>query len=321
MGKFLDLIGKKFGRWTVIKQDKNNNSNRIKWWCICDCQVNEENPTLKLVNGNSLRNGTSKSCGCLHKEILSSMNLTDMVGKRFGRLVVLEIDKHSSSKRKKWICQCDCGSETKSIRGDSLRNGAVVSCGCYNKEIVSKLSKIYNKKYNTYDLTREYGIGYTLKGEEFYFDLEDYDKIKNHCWHKNKYGYILTAIVNNNLLLHRYIMNTDDNMDVDHINHIKHDNRKNNLRNCTRSQNEMNKTLLPNNTSGVTGVFWNNSKQKWQSSIQISNKKIILGRYINFDEAVKVRKDAEEKYFKEYSYNNSITNSIAFLPNSTNNKI
>jgi len=56
MGKFLDLIGKKFGRWTVIKQDKNNNSNRIKWWCICDCQVNEENPTLKLVNGNSLKN-------------------------------------------------------------------------------------------------------------------------------------------------------------------------------------------------------------------------------------------------------------------------
>ena len=37
------------------------------------------------------------------------------------------------------------------------------------------------KKYNTYDLSGEYGIGYTSKGEEFYFDLDDYDKIKDYC--------------------------------------------------------------------------------------------------------------------------------------------
>ena len=54
MGRFLDSTGQKFGRWTVIKQNENNNSNRIKWWCICDCQVNEENPTLKPNSFTSL---------------------------------------------------------------------------------------------------------------------------------------------------------------------------------------------------------------------------------------------------------------------------
>ena len=65
MGRFLDLTGQKFGRWTVIKQNENNNSNRIKWWCICDCQVNEENPTLKLVNGDSLKSQKQKSAKSL----------------------------------------------------------------------------------------------------------------------------------------------------------------------------------------------------------------------------------------------------------------
>ena len=51
------------------------------------------------------------------------------------------------------------------------------------------LSEKYNpKKYNKYDLTGKFGIGYTSKGEEFYFDLEDYDKIKNHLWYKDKDG-------------------------------------------------------------------------------------------------------------------------------------
>ena len=39
-----------------------------------------------------------------------------------------------------------------------------------------------NKRHNKYDLSGEYGIGYTSKGEEFYFDLEDYDKIYPYCW-------------------------------------------------------------------------------------------------------------------------------------------
>ena len=48
------------------------------------------------------------------------------------------------------------------------------------------------KQYNNYDLSGEYGIGYLFNGEEFYFGLEDYDKIKNYCWYKDSGGYIRT---------------------------------------------------------------------------------------------------------------------------------
>ena len=56
--------------------------------------------------------------------------------------------------------------------------------------------------------------------------------------------------------------------------------------------------LPKNNTSGAKGVSWSKSRQLWEVGIQIHGKKIHLGRYADFTEAVKVRKEAEEKYFK-----------------------
>ena len=53
------------------------------------------------------------------------------------------------------------------VRGDGLKSGATKSCGCWNLEVASKTGKKFggkNKKYNTYDLSGEYGIGYTSKG-------------------------------------------------------------------------------------------------------------------------------------------------------------
>lgn len=107
----------------------------------------------------------------------------DLTGKRFGRLTVLEqaedYIKPNGEHEAMWLCQCDCGNQ-KIILGTSLRHGRTKSCGCFDKETSAIQGKL-NKKYNTYDLSGEYGIGYTSKGEEFYFDLEDYDKIKDYC--------------------------------------------------------------------------------------------------------------------------------------------
>ena len=52
-----------------------------------------------------------------------------------------------------------------------------------------------SRKYNTYDLSGDYGIGYTEEGNEFSFDLEDYDKIKNYYWNIDNKGYILYYIL------------------------------------------------------------------------------------------------------------------------------
>ena len=67
----------------------------------------------------------------------------------------------------------------------------------------------------------------------------------------------------------------------------------------------MNVGIKRNNTSGVTGVSWDKAENKWKAQIGINNKMIHLGRFDNFDEAVKARQEAEQKYFGEYSYDSS----------------
>lgn len=199
------------------------------------------------------------------------------------------------------MCQCDCEGDNslKVVRGSSLRNGHTKSCGCLQKEIISEISQL-SKNHNIYDLTGDYGIGYTLKNEKFYFDLEDYNKIKNYSWHINSDGYVVAEYIV--ILMHRLIMNCSDDMEVDHIYHNKNDNRKEFLRIVTKSQNGMNRGLQSNNTSGVTGVTWRSDKEKWNAQIIINKKKIHLGSFDNFEDAVEARKEAEERYFGEYKY-------------------
>lgn len=70
----------------------------------------------------------ASSCG----EKLSNI-LIDLLGKRFGRLVVTSRSSSSPDGRAKWNCICDCGAE-KSVIGKDLRRGMTTSCGCYNKQ-------------------------------------------------------------------------------------------------------------------------------------------------------------------------------------------
>lgn len=101
-------------------------------------------------------------------------------------------------------------------------------------------------------------------------------------------------------------MNVYDKRCVDHINHNIKDNRKSNLRIITVSQNAINKKIVSNNTSGVTGVCWNKKDSYWQAYITLDYKTKHLGCFQNKEDAIKARKDAEEKYFGEYSYDNSM---------------
>jgi hypothetical protein len=238
----------------------------------------------------------------------------DLTGQVFGKWKVLsQTDDYIDNCGKhyaRWLCECQCDKHTiRKVVGSDLKSGKSSSCGCKQIESLQSAWKA-NKKYNTYDLTGEYGIGYTSKGEEFYFDLEDYDKIKDYCWHIKNDGYVASNAKTSDskkrktILFHNLIKKTT--LFVDHMNHKKHDNRKSNLRIVTNSQNCMNHKLKSNNTSGVTGVSWDKKSNKWLSRIGINNREISLGFYDDFDTAVKVRKQAENMYHKEFSYDNSI---------------
>lgn len=206
-----------------------------------------------------------------------------------------------------WLCKCSCDKQTELIVPQhSLKTGNTKSCGCLQKDAALITGK-NNKKYNSYDLSGEYGIGRTYNtNNEFYFDLEDYDKIKNYCWYEDKDGYILNKTSDAIIRMHRLILNATDDCMVDHINHCKNDNRKQNIRLCTVKENNINVGLQKNNTSGDTGISYDNFYSCWRASITVDYKKIHLGSFSNREDALKARIKAEEKYFGEYSYRNSM---------------
>lgn len=79
-------------------------------------------------------------------------------------------------------------------------------------------------------------------------------------------------------------------LEIDHINHIKDDNRIENLRLVDRSENMRNTKMMKHNTSGVPGVTFHKAKGKWQAQIQYLKKNIYIGIYSSFDDAVTARK-------------------------------
>ena len=126
-----------------------------------------------------------------------------------------------------------------------------------------------------------------------------------YTWYEDKNGYIRANINKKNVKLHTYITdNLKLNQCVDHINHVRADNRICNLRVVTNSQNQMNRDKPTNNTSGVKGVFWHKIRKKWQASLQIDKKLLHLGIYNDKQEAIHARREAEEKYFGKYNFHN-----------------
>ena len=226
--------------------------------------------------------------------------LIDITGQRYGNLVVIERDENCKGRNVYWKCRCDCGKIT-SVLSCNLKSGKTCSCGCGRH-------KKYVRYRNSYDLTSyDYGVGYTLKEEPFYFDKEDYELIKDYCWHYDKEGYVVASVTidgkQTTIKMHRIIFNvTNSRCQVDHIYHVHHDNRKSQLRLVTNQENQYNKQISSNNTSGKTGVSWNKREQKWRAYITINDKQISLGYYNSFEQALNARVQGEKKYFGEYAY-------------------
>ncbi len=143
------------------------------------------------------------------------------------------------------------------------------------------------------------------KGKITKVDLNDFKYLNTIKWHYN-HGYVSRTIrLKNNKfkkqLMHRVIMKAPKSLQVDHINGNTLDNRRINLRLCTKSQNMRNQRISKNNTSGYKGVSWNKRAKKWVSYIRFNSKQYFLGNFKNIKKAARAYNVASKKYHKEFS--------------------
>ena len=226
----------------------------------------------------------------------------DLKGRTFGRLTVLyqsdDYIKPNGIHEARWHCICNCEEHNEiDVLAYLLKNGHTKSCGCLRKETTTLTNKQSKKKYNIYDLSGEYGIGYTSRGKKFYFDKDDYDLIKDICWSINSSGYLMGKDINGNQVkFHRLVTQCFNSiLDVHHINKNKLDNQKKNLMILTRTNHK--RIHCKNDDDNKIGITWSDIKHKWQVYITVNYQLIHLGYFDDINDAIKVRKEAEAKYW------------------------
>ena len=106
------------------------------------------------------------------------------------------------------------------------------------------------------------------------------------------------------ILIHRMILNAPAHLEVDHINGNRLDNRRENLRLVTSSQNKMNRGPRKDCKSGIKGVSWHKQNSKWVARIKIDGKYKHLGQFETKEEAGVVYNKYAILSFKEYAWLN-----------------
>lgn len=132
MGKAIDLTGQRFGQLTVVGRAPNSNTGKSRWHCQCECG------STTISFGSDLHRGRIHHCkSTVHN------NVVDLVGERFGRLVVIERLRVTTSNRSiRWLCKCDCG-RTTIATGYTIKAGNKLSCGCLISDSTRQRSTIH----------------------------------------------------------------------------------------------------------------------------------------------------------------------------------
>lgn len=145
--KIEQMLNKKFNRILVVNVSHQDKHGNYHFFCKCDC--GKEFTT----GGYKIRAGHTQSCGCLQQERTSEakQKYKELVGKKFGRLTIMEQVEKQKNKHNQptisFLCKCDCGKE-KIIRHSYFLPGSrgTQSCGCLQKEVVSKARTKWKNK-------------------------------------------------------------------------------------------------------------------------------------------------------------------------------
>lgn len=208
-----DLTNQKFNKLKVLYRNGSSGGKAV-WHCLCDCG-NETD-----VIGQYLRNGTTKSCGCLQKERTAQVgrkNAINLTNQHFGFLTAINPTDKRQGSNVIWHCKCSCGNDTY-VAASDLTHLKVQSCGCKSNisygereiEILLKNNHIkYKREISFPDLkTKDNGVPrfdfgiyqnnnlvrlIEFDGEQHFKDVQtekwgaSFEKVKENDYIKNKY--------------------------------------------------------------------------------------------------------------------------------------
>ena len=145
------------------------------------------------------------------------------------------------------------------------------------------------------------------QGQVALVDDDMYEYLMQWKWFANYDGWNWYAARNGprpfqkKISMHRIIISSPDDMQVDHINRNGLDNRRENLRLCTNAQNSRNRGMQKHNTTGFNGVSWRKARRKYQARIIVNGKIFYLGHFTTAEEAAKAWDEAAVKHFGEFA--------------------
>lgn len=145
------------------------------------------------------------------------------------------------------------------------------------------------------------------KGIKMLIDSDVWDLFKHKKWfavnsHARGNFYVMRASYGKTETLHRLIMGVNDrNVFVDHINHNTLDNRKCNLRLCTRSENARNLNSHKDSISKYLGVTLHKNRNKWQTQIKINGKNTYIGVFEKEIDAAMAYDKVAKIHHKQYA--------------------
>lgn len=246
-----------------------------QWNVQCDC-----GGTAVFIH-KDLTSKKKRTCGC------GFSTMRYQPGNRYGLLTIVSEGPRNSyaNKRQVW-CKCDCGNEDLTlVTTNNLVSGNTSSCGCVGEE---------SRKTHGMSNTRTYQI---------------HEGMLRRCNCPQQMGYEnyggrgIKVRERWNPLLGGSFENffedmgeAPEGMSLDRID-FNDDYYKENCRWASNSIQGYNKGLDPNNTSGKSGVSFYTLQGKWSAEIHVENQHIRLGMFVNFEDAVKAREEAELKYY------------------------
>lgn len=209
-----DLIGRSFG--TLKVSQKVISADRHAYWKGA-CTVCKQSFTKRT---SDLRNG--QGCPCQGTKPIN-------LGDRFG---YLKVDFLADTKQgsRYYKCTCSCGTGTV-VREFELRNGKTISCGCAKFALRNDPPQALE------------GAKYIALNKDYFVlvDEADHESLNKYKWHYRN-GYAARRTHTKSIYMHRELIGCPDDLQVDHINRDRLDNRRSNLRIVTAVENCANRS-------------------------------------------------------------------------------